>query len=67
MSPRCHNDSAYICHCLHVTEEDLLEALTRCELRNLQDVKHTTGAGDGCTACHRRILSYLRQQRAVPA
>jgi bacterioferritin-associated ferredoxin len=67
MSPRRQDDLSYVCQCLHVTEDDLQDAIARCDLRSLHDVKHHTGAGDGCTSCHRRILSYLRQKRTAHA
>lgn len=52
-----------VCRCLQVTEEVLLEAVTTFELRTVKDVREHTGAGDGCTACHRQIRHYLEQHR----
>jgi bacterioferritin-associated ferredoxin len=54
-----------VCHCLQVSEEMLLEALHTFDLRNLQEVREHTGAGDGCTACHRQLRAYL-ERRAPP-
>jgi len=48
-----------VCHCLQVTEEALVTALQQLELRTLRDVREATGAGDGCTACHRRLHELL--------
>lgn len=48
-----------ICHCLQVTESDLMTALQTLEIRTVRDVRRATGAGDGCTACHRKIQSYI--------
>jgi NAD(P)H-nitrite reductase large subunit len=46
---------------LQVTEGMLVQAVTTLELRTVADVRRCTGAGDGCTACHRRIKQYLEQ------
>jgi bacterioferritin-associated ferredoxin len=48
-----------VCHCLQVTEEALLIAVETFGLRTLKEVRQATGAGDGCTACHRRLRQYL--------
>jgi len=56
-----------ICHCLQVTEEALLAALETLQLRTVKDVRQATGAGDGCTACHKRLARYLELQPAQPA
>jgi bacterioferritin-associated ferredoxin len=52
-----------ICRCLKVTEEVILAALHRFELRTVKEVCRQTGAGDGCTACHRTIGRLLEQHR----
>ena len=51
--------SKVICHCLQVTEDTVIEAITRLELRTVPDVCERTGAGDGCRACRRKIQSYI--------
>gem|GEM_PF-704835 len=48
-----------ICHCLQITEDQLVSAVTDFELRTILDVRRFTGAGEGCTACHRKIQLYL--------
>src|SRR5438552_2134910 len=50
-----------VCHCLQVTEATLVDALENQRIRTLRDVIVCTGAGDGCTACHRRIRRYLEE------
>jgi bacterioferritin-associated ferredoxin len=50
-----------VCHCLRVTEDVILEALALFDLRTLSDLRHHTGAGDGCTACHQRLRGYLER------
>jgi bacterioferritin-associated ferredoxin len=52
---------------LQVTEEVLLEALRTFELRTVKEVREHTGAGDGCTACHRAIRRYLEEHSQVEA
>jgi len=51
-----------VCRCLQVTEAALVEALETQPISTLQEVIHCTGAGDGCTACHRVIREYLRRR-----
>ena len=51
-----------ICRCLQVTEEALLSALDGGECCTLKDVRQRTGAGDGCTACHRTLRQYLARR-----
>jgi bacterioferritin-associated ferredoxin len=48
-----------VCHCLEVSEERVLEVLATCEVRTVNDIRRHTGAGDGCTACHRRLKDFL--------
>jgi bacterioferritin-associated ferredoxin len=55
-----------VCHCLQVTEEMLLEALASLDLRSVKDIRQHTGAGEGCTACHRRLGAYLERRTALP-
>jgi bacterioferritin-associated ferredoxin len=54
-----------ICHCLQVTEDMLLDALAVLDLRSVMDVRQHTGAGDGCTACHRRIRAFIERRTAA--
>ena len=49
----------FVCACLQVTEQQLLAALSSATVRSLRDLRRTLGAGDGCTACHDRLRSYL--------
>lgn len=57
----CCGDSydPIVCHCLQVRESVLVEAITTLSLRTVRDVRHATGAGDGCTCCHRQLRQYL--------
>jgi bacterioferritin-associated ferredoxin len=55
-----------VCHCLQVTEDQLVSALTTLELRTVREVRRLTGAGDGCTACHRKIQKYIDTYSSSP-
>jgi NAD(P)H-nitrite reductase large subunit len=48
-----------ICYCMHVTEDKIVDALQTLGLRTVREVRHQTRAGDGCTACHRRIQGLI--------
>jgi bacterioferritin-associated ferredoxin len=50
-----------VCHCLRVSEADLRQALVTFDLRTIKDVRRHTGAGDGCTGCHRRLATYIEE------
>jgi NifU-like protein len=56
-----------ICPCLGVTEETVLGAVTALGLRSVKEVRAATGAGDGCTACHRRLRLLIERQAEVVA
>ena len=65
--PECETCPArMVCHCLQVTEDVLLRALETMHLVSVKDICRHTGAGDGCTACHRRLRKYLDQRHALP-
>jgi bacterioferritin-associated ferredoxin len=48
---------------LRVTEEDLHQAIEQGQVDSIEDVFAATGAGQGCTACHRRILRVLNSHQ----
>jgi bacterioferritin-associated ferredoxin len=52
-----------VCHCLQITEDVIRAAARTFELRTIKDVRQHTGAGDGCTACHRRLRQLLESVR----
>ena len=55
-----------VCECLHVTEDDVMEAIRSRKLKTVQDVTHYTEAGGGCTSCHPAIKQYLAYFSARP-
>ena len=48
-----------VCRCLKVTEGAIVEAVTTLGLRTLKEVRRATGAGDGCTCCHKQIRALI--------
>jgi NAD(P)H-nitrite reductase large subunit len=61
MSPRYFGRRKVLCHCLQVAEQEVVEAIVRCGLRSVGDVRCETGAGEGCTACHQAIREHLQR------
>jgi bacterioferritin-associated ferredoxin len=51
-----------VCHCLQVTEGQLVQVIQTLELRTVKEVRRHTGAGAGCMCCHARIKQYLATQ-----
>jgi len=51
-----------VCRCVRVTEAVLVAALTSQEIKTVKDIRHHTGAGDGCTCCHKLLKAYLESQ-----
>lgn len=56
------SESAVLCHCLQITVGEVRQAVASGEVRSLCDIRQQTGAGTGCTACHRRIRQFLEQE-----
>lgn len=57
--------SRMICHCLQVTEDAIVQAVEAFGLTSVKEIRSCTGAGDGCTACHRRLKVYLERRTAL--
>ena len=57
--------SRMICHCLQVTEDVIVEAVEALGLTSVKEIRSCTGAGDGCTACHRRLKTYLERRTSL--
>ena len=51
-----------ICHCLKVTQAEVESAIVTSDEPSLRCVMRMTGAGTGCTACHRAIRGLIRAQ-----
>lgn|GEM_PF-1276646 len=52
-----------LCHCLQVAKSTVVKAVQEHGARSLCEIANLTGAGGGCTACHRRIRQVLNQTR----
>jgi bacterioferritin-associated ferredoxin len=48
-----------VCRCLKVTEEMVISTITAHGVRTVKELRQITGAGDGCTCCHRELRVYL--------
>ena len=49
----------YVCRCLRVTEEQVINLITGYKLRTIRELRNHGGAGDGCTCCHQELQAYL--------
>ncbi len=59
-SDRCDDcPDRLVCRCLQVSETALVEVLATREVHTVKDVRRHTGAGDGCTACHKLLKKYI--------
>lgn len=56
---RCTDEM--VCHCLQLTRQALEDALGRQPLFTINDLRKHTGAGDGCTSCHRALKQLLHE------
>jgi len=48
-----------VCRCLKVTEEEITDALAVFGIATVKELRHHTGAGDGCTCCHDDLQDIL--------
>jgi bacterioferritin-associated ferredoxin len=56
-----------VCRCLKVTETVIIGAIRGLSLTTVTELKRITGAGDGCTCCHRELKQYLRVYSPIEA
>ncbi len=63
MSPVNRYRDQLVCHCLQVSEASIDAAAAKAPFQSIKDIASRTGAGDGCTSCHRRLAQYLAKQR----
>ena len=63
----CHDcPERFVCHCLQVTETEVVDTIVSLEVRSVRDLQRHTGAGGGCTACHRRLSQLIETYSAEP-
>lgn len=53
---------AIVCHCLQISAAEINAAARTLEVPSIRCIMKCTGAGTGCTACHRRIRQVLAGQ-----
>jgi NAD(P)H-nitrite reductase large subunit len=54
-----------VCRCLKVTEEAVIHAIAVLGFRTVKEIRQATGAGDGCTCCH-KLLARLIERHGAP-
>jgi NAD(P)H-nitrite reductase large subunit len=57
-----NNNDPIVCHCLNVTEAELVAAIRSHQIRSVRDVTRHTQAGDACTACRPQLLKLLKDE-----
>ncbi len=55
-----------VCACLQVTERQLRAAVEQTGIQTVRELIRATGAGAGCTACHRRLECCLTSWSTQP-
>ena len=53
------------CRCLGVDRSEVVDCIAVTGAETVREVTAHTGAGSGCTACHRRICDLLNGRTAV--
>lgn len=51
----------YVCRCLQVTEAEVVSNIVTLGIRNLRELRRCTGAGEGCTSCHRDLQQLIHE------
>ncbi|MEX0727478.1 MAG: (2Fe-2S)-binding protein [Planctomycetaceae bacterium] len=64
MSAVLSSTGRIVCHCLRVTEEEILQAAEVGKPHSVKQIMDHTGAGGGCTACHFRIRALLNGEQS---
>ncbi len=63
-----HHPDDLLCHCLHVSTEEVEQVIESGRASSLVEVKQEIGAGAGCTACHcaiRDLLGHCKNEKRV--
>ncbi len=51
-----------VCRCLDVTDVEILASIETLGAESVKEVGRCTGAGQGCTVCHRTIRALLENR-----
>ena len=54
-----------VCRCLKIKEAAIVDAIVTLGLRTVKEVRRATGAGDGCTCCHRELHALIEVHAEV--
>ncbi len=52
-----------ICHCMNVSEHEIVDAIKNKEAQTVQDIMDITGAGTGCGSCIDELENILKRER----
>ncbi len=55
-----------VCHCLGIREDEIVSTLITLKLRSIREVRRQTGAGAGCSCCHRKLQNYIDTYSSSP-
>lgn len=55
-----------VCRCLMVRESAIVNAVSLAGAETIKEVRSLTGAGAGCTCCHRRINELISGCASCP-
>ncbi|MBI3411959.1 MAG: (2Fe-2S)-binding protein [Planctomycetes bacterium] len=50
-----------VCHCLNVTEQEIIHAVVTRELQTIHEIRRQTAACDGCTCCHKDLQEIIER------
>ncbi len=53
-----------ICHCMQVTEHEIVDAVKNKDAYNVQDVMDITSAGTACGSCIDEIDEIIKRERS---
>ncbi len=56
-----------VCRCLKITEDAVIEAIVASGVSNVRELRRCTGAGQGCTACLRRLQLLIQEHAELLA
>lgn len=59
-------DNPVVCRCLHIRQAEIVNAISLCGATSVKEVRQLTGAGVGCTCCHRQINQLINACGTCP-
>jgi bacterioferritin-associated ferredoxin len=52
---------------LQVTEQEVVQVISRLGLQTVKEIRREIGAGDGCMCCHGDLIEYLAKHNCAAA